>query len=843
MSLKVDYFKLVNDACIPQMESLLREISPKISISGGDFLILNPNRDDKNLGSLRVSKATGAWIDHATDEHGGDFVSLWAFARNIGNREAKDDLAHRVGIQLDSANSHSQNDGVAIVPVPENAPVPDWNSLGNPKKWAYLDSDGHLMRWHLRWDEHGEKRYSPLTWRRMPSGGCEWRKKGLPGEKQPIYGLDRLGKDLDASVLVCEGEKAADAASKLFPEWVCITTGSSSSARKADLTPLQGRVVTIWPDNDEPGQRYATDIAQLLRKVASLIRIVKLPDGLPKGWDLADQVPDTMDALDLGSSLIEACEPAAYQDGFESEEMPTPQEILIRPPEFEVKSQAQEALARLGCIYQRRGSLVHVFRAESDDIQGRLVPKGTPAIRTCTLGWIREQLSKAAVFTRQDREGGSHRSLVPEWLPGMLRESSEHKGLPELTAVVEVPVFLEDGSILTKPGLDSACGIYFAPLHSTFPTIPERPSFDEARLARETLFGLVKDFPWASKPSPEGHRAAWLAFLLTPFARYAIQGAVPFVLIEANGQAAGKGLLAQVTARIPLGRELPTTTAPKDGEELRKMALPIVLEGTRIQFLDESGPFFGSREFNGMVTGTVLKDRVLGSSLTLEAPMNTLWVTAGNNVSLGPDTARRCLSIRLEPLCERPEDRDNFTIPDLMGYTQKHQAELAASALTILRAFHVAGRPSSGLKPWGSFEAWTRLIRDCVYWITEGVDCDTRPALAEFADGNRASLLQLIEGLNLAFPNTPFTADQIFKLLERKESEDPSNPCARLRYAGLIEAIEALNTNPKGPCTKSIGKILGRARRSVMGKYLIDQVGKISGSALWKVQKVQEIAA
>jgi hypothetical protein len=312
-------------------------------------------------------------------------------------------------------------------------------------------------------------------------------------------------------------------------------------------------------------------------------------------------------------------------------------------------------------------------------------------------------------------------------------------------------------------------------------------------------------------------------------ARYAIAGPSPFVLIEANGQAAGKGLLAQVIGRITTGRDLPVATAPRDGVELRKLALPIISEGTRIQMLDEVGEFAGSREFNGLVTSTIYRDRVLGTSTMIEAPQNTVFVLCGNNVSLASDSTRRCLAIRLEPMTDRPEDREDFLHPDLLAYVADRAASLNADALIVLSAFHCAGSPASGLKPWGSFEAWARLVRDCVFWVTDGVDLDTRATLSSTADTSRMALSQLLTSIQECFPGL-FTADQVLKrTLPGKDDY----------HAGLAEALEALNVNPKGLSTRSVGRILARCRRTVAsGLYLEQSPAHANGSALWRVEAV-----
>ena len=64
--------------------------------------------------------------------------------------------------------------------------------------------------------------------------------------------------------------------------------------------------MTVWPDNDEPGAEYAKKVARPTRDAgASSVRIVKLPDGLPDSWDLADDPPV---GLNLDKLLAEAPE-------------------------------------------------------------------------------------------------------------------------------------------------------------------------------------------------------------------------------------------------------------------------------------------------------------------------------------------------------------------------------------------------------------------------------------------------------------------------------------------------------------------------------------------------------
>ncbi|MPZ09238.1 MAG: DUF927 domain-containing protein [Kiloniellaceae bacterium] len=108
-------------------------------------------------------------------------------------------------------------------------------------------------------------------------------------------------------MLVVEGEKAADAAAALFPTYVSTTSpNGAKAADKADWSPLAGRTVVIWPDNDHEGQAYAKTVARLAAAAGALsIGIVSVPADFPEKWDLADPLPVDWQADQL-ATLVEA---------------------------------------------------------------------------------------------------------------------------------------------------------------------------------------------------------------------------------------------------------------------------------------------------------------------------------------------------------------------------------------------------------------------------------------------------------------------------------------------------------------------------------------------------------
>jgi putative DNA primase/helicase len=86
----------------------------------------------------------------------------------------------------------------------------------------------------------------------------------------------------------------------------------------------------------------------------------------------------------------------------------------------------------------------------------------------------------------------------------------------------------------------------------------------------------------------------------------------------------------------------------------------------------------------------------------------------GNNLVISGDLTRRAILCTIDPKMERPETR--VFDRDPIAEAKARRGELVVAALTILRAFHVAGRPGKP-DPLGSFEAWSDLVRGALLWM------------------------------------------------------------------------------------------------------------------------------
>ena len=73
------------------------------------------------------------------------------------------------------------------------------------------------------------------------------------------------------------------------------------------------------------------------------------------------------------------------------------------------------------------------------------------------------------------------------------------------------------------------------------------------------------------------------------------------------------------------------------------------------------------------------------------------------------ELARRTVRIRLDAKMDRPWERTEFRHPHLLEWVMQHRGELIWTALTLIRAWLVAGQPE-GASVLGGFEAWSRVV-------------------------------------------------------------------------------------------------------------------------------------
>lgn len=196
---------------------------------------------------------------------------------------------------------------VPVLPAPDTAgPLPTAHFVrGKPvARWEYRSADGRLLGAVYRFvKSDGGKDVLPVVWaRRSDTGAEDWRWMAFGEKDRPLYGLDRLAAKPDATVLLVEGEKCADAGHEQLTDLVVMSwPGGSKAVAKVDWSPLAGRKVITWADLDESGEQAMAAVRERLRSIGCKLWDVKLPPvgSKPKGWDIADAVMDGLKGKEL----------------------------------------------------------------------------------------------------------------------------------------------------------------------------------------------------------------------------------------------------------------------------------------------------------------------------------------------------------------------------------------------------------------------------------------------------------------------------------------------------------------------------------------------------------------
>jgi hypothetical protein len=465
-------------------------------------------------------------------------------------------------------------------------------------------------------------------------------------------------------------------------------------------------------------------------------------------------------------------------------------------------------------VYQRGGVLVQVVAAPAPTGETIRRPAGGPVVRELVKPLVRDRLTRVADWQewRGGEDGGWQPAHPPEWCVSAVHARGTWPRVRHLEAVVPHPVLLPDGTLLAQSGYHDPTGVFVTLPSDLRVLVPDAPSRADVTAAVSTLLDPLADFPFES----DTHRAALLAGLLTPLAWFLFDGPAPLFLIDANVRAAGKGLLADVVALVLTGRRFAVTAYTPDREELRKRITALAVEGDRLALFDNLAGAVGNDVLDMALTSDRWKDRLLGSNRVYDGPLHVTWFATGNNVQLHADTARRVCHVRMESRDERPELRQDVTYPDLRAHVRANRGMLLSAALTILSGWLAAGRPTHGLKAWGSFEGWSSVVREAVVFAGLPDPGETRVALQSAADRDEAAMAAILDGLeHLDPPRRGLTAAEVVTRV--KEASDPPEWMGDLR-----SAVEEL-------CGKLDSRVLaGRFRhfaRRNFGGRMLDKAG------------------
>lgn len=429
---------------------------------------------------------------------------------------------------------------------------------------------------------------------------------------------------------------------------------------------------------------------------------------------------------------------------------------------------------------------------------------------------LRGHVARSVRFVKRSKEEGCQEtnpslSLMDDLLT-----------LPEFPAAVPVVRMIKFSPLLTAEGeLIAVSGLY--PEYETYldldPALeglrlPEEITEAQLAAAVETLLDPFQDFP--VDPLSVSNL---VGLVFTMVLRELIDGVTPLFIVDANTRGTGKGLLVSVASMIAYGREADFSPANVASDELRKRLFAVFRQGLSLHVLDNIEKVLWSAELSAVLTSGSYSDRVLGAS-ELPAYHNSLiLIGTGNNTRLGGDIPRRTVLIRLTSEHPRPEERDDFVYPDLLGHVRANRRKILRAVYTIAAAWLRLGKPVPKSTPaMGSFQPWANFASGILDVVGATGLLENRDQLRERDQDEEEYETMLIRARE-KFGTKDFTAKELLMVLD--PDDHPSSLSGR-RTDSL---------------SKSMGRLLTRINLRAFGDehLLIRHTRTVNNTKLFRV--------
>ena len=312
-----------------------------------------------------------------------------------------------------------------------------------------------------------------------------------------------------------------------------------------------------------------------------------------------------------------------------------------------------------------------------------------------------------------------------------------HSTMRVLRGIIHAPTMTPDGRIIQCAGYDEATGLFYQP-NTMFPPVPETPTAQDVTEAQDTL---LRPFRAYNLPS-DTDRAVLVAALLTAVVRKTLPTAPAFA-VSAMQAGSGKTKLAGCLAAMTCGKEVPAAQWPSGKEEIQKTVLSLLISLPSTLLFDNLENAVASDALAAVLTSPEYVARKLHASFAPTVQTNALFLFTGNNVQVSGDLNRRVLRINITPPgIDAHAVRFDF---DPLSETVRNWPGMVRAALVLMKAYMAAGRPVQAGTPFGSFEAWCRMVRDCTMWM--GFTDPVAVIAQNYADDDETAMLHAVMDL------------------------------------------------------------------------------------------------
>lgn len=402
----------------------------------------------------------------------------------------------------------------------------------------------------------------------------------------------------------------------------------------------------------------------------------------------------------------------------------------------------------------------------------------------------------------------------PKPLPAVILSRAGRLPVPPIRGIAEVPLLHADGTLVMDGYDPRAQVLVVAP--GEWPEVPERPSDADAEAALSRIDAVISGFPFVK----DCDRAVTVAAMISAVLRPTLP-ACPAFAWSAPVRGSGKSKLADVCAVIATGRTAPAMSWPRQEDEAEKRLAASVMSGDAVILLDNIETALRGDCLNSLLTQPTVSLRVLGRSQMLRVGAASLLLATGNNLILQGDLSRRFLVAHLDPRDERPELRQFAFDPVQFALTER--GALVAALHTIARW---GIRQRVNLAPVGSFEVWSRRVRDPLVALGLADCCEVLADLHK-EDPEREAALEVLAEWRGTFDG----AEQTVAAVIRTAATDDKKKALR-------DALDAVAGGPGGLSPKRLGKYLTRIKdRMFDGHVMRRGAGNLSSKvATWYVE-------
>lgn len=273
-------FKALSDALLARAEYYVSQWLPGGHIKGHEYVCGSLSGGEGS--SCSINLKTGEWGDFATDEKGGDLLSLYAAIHGLSQAKAAISVARDegledvAGVMPDTRHQRPERPPAPPAPAPKPRETEGWTTVRPVPAMAPQPTFKHhhrvpedIMRtsvYRLGDEVHGYvvrfrtsdggKDDLPYTWcKSARDGACKWHWKQFD-EPRPLYLPNGQLPGTGHTVILVEGEKKADILQALLDAHapgvylVVSWPGGCKAWQKADWAWIKGATVLAWPDCD-----------------------------------------------------------------------------------------------------------------------------------------------------------------------------------------------------------------------------------------------------------------------------------------------------------------------------------------------------------------------------------------------------------------------------------------------------------------------------------------------------------------------------------------------------------------------------------------------------------------